>query len=213
MSRSEEIRVQLEELKARKQGRSKEAYALREELRGLESPPSQEVEVAATVEPGAAAEVPESVFESDEYRFMEKCCQEAQLPRGTSAGMAMLLYNEMAAKRMAWIIMREVIQEVGVGQPTWPQWSTLGRNNATGEKNEDYEARQKYEIAKNAALRQMEIDRLQREREEAAARGNRVVSSSPLDQLKENVAAAIRADFASRPEPEMGKAAAPSATE
>lgn len=77
-----------------------------------------------------------SPYDSDEWRFIEKCAAElASRTDGMSTGRVKKAYNDLELKVRLWRIAREIVLEVGVGAE-WPQWTALQRDESTGKKVE-----------------------------------------------------------------------------
>lgn len=71
-----------------------------------------------------------SPLDSDEWRFIEKCCAEVVDVEGIHQ--AKKVYNLLSAKLKTWRRAREIVLKFGIGA-RWPQWSELNLNPDTGE--------------------------------------------------------------------------------
>lgn len=134
---------------------SKEMRALRAEIKALEAPEDEttgvqtpQAEVQVNLDPAPAAAVPEhppvprsafadgavrSVYDSDEWRFIEKAIAEIEIEArsGSQTGQFKAIYHQLDAKVKMWRRIRRLALEVGEGGE-WPQFGTLGMDPRTG---------------------------------------------------------------------------------
>lgn len=93
---------------------------------GGEAPPCETTTESSNPLPPVASD-------TDEWEFIERCIAEMNVPmEAQRASMPKHIYNEIKAKVRVRRIVKSVVAQVGTGAP-WPQWSTLGRDDSTGE--------------------------------------------------------------------------------
>lgn len=147
MRSPEEIQAEMDHLKAEGvDGRTKQMRTLREELKAAQealespSPIDQNIAPAGVTETAPAqvqAEVHidasegESPFDTDEWRFVERCLASSEFTGSRSK--PKYVYQDIKAKVKTWRIIREkVVGMVGIGGD-WPQWTAFGLDPDTGD--------------------------------------------------------------------------------
>jgi len=104
----------------------------REAFKPAPLPMEVTVEPAQPVEIPSRARVEEDVFDTDEWRFIERCCVEFSLEmRGVNSSMTKKACDIISIKVKVWRLMRGLFKDLGPGAEL-PQYADLGLDPTFG---------------------------------------------------------------------------------